>query len=453
MKRGILVACLILCAVILRAQSQDDIVGRIVGGEQAKIAVPDLRGTGVNDGVMKVFNATLWSELSGSGALRMVEKNVYPLNVPQQPSDFKAGGPAMTDWSNPPARATHLAFGFAAVQNDQLVVRGWLFTLTQPDPARAQLLGKQYFGTLNADGARKTAREFAADILTSFGVKGLEGSKIYFVSDRTGQKEIWSMDHDGSNQRQITKYATITQSPVVSPDGKWLAYTTLDRRPGAPIQSWDIVIQSTITGEKARFKNPDAPTNGWPEFAANGRFFFASSGTRYTEIYSSMMDGSDGRQLTHSRDFDYSPRANPKTSVDLVFISARSGKQQLWRMNADGGDVEMLTSGAGEVANPSWRPDGQTIAFAWTQGFELGGFNIFIMDIASRKPIQLTKDSGVNENPWWAPDGLHIVYSSKRGNSRATATQIYVMTADGQNGRKLTSEGNNMQPVWTQGIQ
>jgi TolB protein len=136
-----------------------------------------------------------------------------------------------------------------------------------------------------------------------------------------------------------------------------------------------------------------------------------------------------------------------------VFISDRSGKQQLWRMNIDGGDTEMLTNGRGEVANPSWRADGQMIAFAWTQGFELGGFNIFMMDVANRKPIQLTKDSGVNENPWWAPDNLHIVYSSKRGNSRTNGTQIYTMTADGSNVRKLTSEGNNMQPVWVSGVQ
>ena len=67
------------------------------------------------------------------------------------------------------------------------------------------------------------------------------------------------------------------------------------------------------------------------------------------------------------------------------------------------------------------------MAFAWTQGYEIGGFNIFWMDVADRKPIQLTKDSGVNENPWWAPDGLHIVYTSRRG----TKTQIFSMLADG----------------------
>ena len=59
------------------------------------------------------------------------------------------------------------------------------------------------------------AREFAADILAQFGGKSLAGTKIYFVSDRSGPrimgdgtrwaKEIWSMDYDGSNQRQLTQ--------------------------------------------------------------------------------------------------------------------------------------------------------------------------------------------------------------------------------------------------------
>jgi TolB protein len=460
MTRGIVAALLALVGLAPSGQGQSDINGIIPSGnDRPRIAVPDFRGTGDAQTWTGAFNSTLWSELAGSGALRMVEKSYYPVAIPQQPSDFRSasgalssGGPTLKDWSNPPASATHLAFGYAAVQNGQLVVRGWLFNVTQPDPATAQVLGKLYFGPLNADGAKKTAREFAADILASFGVKGLEGTKIFFVSDRTGHKEIWSMDHDGSNQRQLTRHGSITQSPAVSPDGKWLAYTTLFKRPGSPIESWNIVIQSTVTGEKARFANPDAPTNGWPDFGPNGRFLFASSLTRSTEIYTSGIDGTGLRQITHSRSIDFSPRVNPKTGSDVLFISDRSGKQQLWRMNIEGGDVEMLTNGAGEVANPAWRSDGQMIAFAWTQGFELGGFNIFIMDVANRRPIQLTKDSGVNENPWWAPDNLHIVYSSKRGNVRSTATQIYTMTADGQNVRKLTSEGNNMQPVWASGI-
>ena len=138
----------------------------------------------------------------------------------------------------------------------------------------------------------------------------------------------------------------------------------------------------------------------------------------------------------------------PKNAKDLLFISGRSGRQQLWRMNEDGTDLQMLTSGEGDVANPAWSPNGQMVAFAWTRGYEPGNLNIFVMDINKKQPIQLTSASGRNENPTWAPDGLHIVYSSKRGRE----THIYSMLADGSAVKQLTTAGNNTQPVWAKGL-
>ena len=121
---------------------------------QAKLAVPDLRGTGEAAQHMAVFNQTLWSDLDESSVFTMVAKSMYPLEVPQRPDDFKAPGaapagrktPWLTDWSSPPANASHLAFGYVAVQENQLVLLGWLYDVTQPDTTNAQLLQKRYFG-------------------------------------------------------------------------------------------------------------------------------------------------------------------------------------------------------------------------------------------------------------------------------------------------------------------
>src|SRR5262249_35958107 len=148
------------------------------------------------------------------------------------------------------------------------------------------------------------------------------------------------------------------------------------------------------------------------------------------------------------RTIEVSAKVNPKNPSQMVFISGRSGHQQLWRGNIDGGDQEMLTSGEGDVANPSWSPDGQSIAFAWTRGYEIGGFNIFWMDMGRREPIQLTYGDGRNENPWWAPDGKHIVFSTNPRNS----TEIYSMLVDKTQRKQLTTQGNNIQPVWAKGI-
>ena len=125
--------------------------------------------------------------------------------------------------------------------------------------------------------------------------------------------------------------------------------------------------------------------------------------------------------------------------------SGRSGPPQIYKMSIDGTDVERLTSGEGDAVNPSWHPDGQLIAFAWTRGFEPGNFNIFVMDVVKRTYAQLTHGAGRNENPTWAPDGKHLVFCSNRDGS----AQIYTMLADGTQVKKLTGSGRNTMTVWS----
>src|ERR1700690_2632703 len=184
------VAWLPLAATPLRAQ-QPQIQGVISSAERPAIAVADMRGAGDAQRNMDTFNSALWDELANAGILKMVAKSVYPLEVPQRPQDFKPptvpvnarrgtppvrNGPWLTDWSGPPVNANYLAFGYTAVQDNRLVLYGWLFNTSQQDVTSAQVIGKLYFGSLDADGAKKVARDFAADILQQFGAKSLAGT-------------------------------------------------------------------------------------------------------------------------------------------------------------------------------------------------------------------------------------------------------------------------------------
>jgi len=169
----ILAALVLTGAVILSAQNPD-IKSAIIGGEPPTMAVIDFRGSGEAQQLMDGFNATLWNELAGAGVIKMVAKSVYPLEIPQQPTDFKP--PTMfSGWSQAPVNANYLAFGYTAVQNGQLVLRGFLFNVGQPDVASAQVFGRIYLGTLDELGAKKTARDFAADILRQLG--GIQGGE------------------------------------------------------------------------------------------------------------------------------------------------------------------------------------------------------------------------------------------------------------------------------------
>jgi len=445
MKRQVILSSLLLGATagaILLAQSRG-VIDITKEGQKPSIAIPDLRGAGEAQQFMDAFNRTLWNELQNSGQVKMIPKTFYPLQIPQQPADFKTPPqmPAMTQWSSPPLNANWLAFGYTAAQNGQLVLYGWLFNVLQPTPQSAQVLGKMYLGSLDEAGAMKVARDFAADILKQFGAKSLAGTKIYFVSDRTGHKEIWSMDYDGTHEAELTHYGSITTFPSVSPDNTKIAFTTYAK--GQP----QIFVHSLETGHKLPFYNQSASMNAASDFTPDSQrlLFYSTASGGFAQIYTARNDGGNLQRITNCRCIDVEPKINPKTGADIVFVSGRGGLPQIYKMNADGTDVVRLTNGEGEATNPSWNPDGQHIAFAWTKGFDPGNYNVFVMDIATRDIVQLTHGEGRNENPTWAPDGVHLAFASKRGR----ASQIWTMLANGEEKQQLTNVGSNEKPVWS----
>jgi TolB protein len=432
----LVIAFPLLLILTRQDSSAQDIKSTIVESGRVAIAIPDFRGSGAAQNFMGAFNDTLWGDISGSGVVRMVPKTMYPTTVPQQPSDFRepppptpepthsrkrkqtelvtpptGGGLWLSDWSGPPVNANYLAFGYTAVQNDVLVLSGWLYDLSRGTPANAQVLGKRYLASVDEA----------------------------FVSNRTGNKEIWMMDPDGSNQRRITHFNSLSIEPAISPDGSKIAFTSYAK--GNPA----IFIFSVDPLRQLPFYNQRASVNETPEFTPDGKqILYSSSASGWTQIYIANLDGSGLHRLSSSAAIEVEPKVNPKTGTEIAFVSGRSGPQQIYRMNIDGGDVERLTNGEGEASNPSWNPDGAHLAFSWTRGYATGNFNIFVMDVASRSFIQLTHSEGRNENPSWAPDGVHIVFQSNRGGSY----QIYSMLADGTQVKQLTTQGNNWSPVW-----
>ena len=459
MKRFIVsFACVLeLWISLLVAQQGPTIRGTInQNGQKPSIAIPDFRGSGSAAQFMTVFNDTVRKDIEGSGALTFVAKTMYPIQVPQQASDLLAGPPSqlgrgvngmrLADWSNPPISANYLGIGYAAEQNSQFVLFGWLYDTGQAANLQgAQAFGKVYTGTLNEDGATQTAHQYAADILAVFGVKSLIGTRVVFVSSRSGTKEIWTMNWDGANQRPLTHYGTISSFPSTSPDGSKVAFTSwLNEAPR-------IIMFSLESGRQLPFYNQRASMNCCLSFSPDGKqvIFSSTAGGGPAQLYMANPDGSGLRRLTSSRAIDTEPKINPKTGSDIVFVSGRGGGNPQIYLMSESSDAQRLTDGTGDAVNPAWSPDGTKIVFAWTRGFAPGNFNIFIMDVVSRNLTQLTNNEGRNENPSWAPDGVHLIYANKRGAN----SQLWTMLADGTQKKQITTDGNNEKPVWAAAAQ
>ena len=437
----ILSGLLILLGSLTTSASAQDWVrtGTSLGVEKVRLAVPDFKPSTSdpqNTGLLKTFNDTFWNDLDNSGVVELVSKNFYPLQVPGQPAEV-----TFDLWNVPPPSAAMLAFGNLGVASSKITVQGWLYDVK--NTASPQVLGKQYTDVATDDGARLIAHKFADEIILRLGggIPGIAESKIYFVSDRSGHKEIWVMDYDGSNQRQLTHQGSISLSPRISPDGSRLAFSSLTK------SGWDILVYSIDLNRLIGFPRFGG-TNLAPAWSPDGTHLaLSSSRTGESEIYVCDANGSNLHRMTTNKGPDVSPSWNRKTGAQIAFVSGRTGLPQVYTMESDGTNQQRMTD-QGYAVSPNWSPNGQFLTMAWTRKYgpgDPGSSDIYLMDTASKQWVQLTHDGGRNDFPFWAPDGRHIVFQS----SRSGKEEIWMMLADGTKLHQLTFTGRNTQPNWS----
>jgi TolB protein len=437
---ALLILVLVVTFLAPRSFAQDWIrTGTGLGVEKIRLAAADFQPSTQdpkNTDLLKIFNDTLSNDLDNAGIFDMVSKSFHPTQVPGNPSQVR-----FEAWNGPPPNAAMLAFGDLGVTGNNVLVHGWLYDVK--NVGSPQVLGKQYTDVATTDAARLIAHKFADEIIFRLGggVPGIAESKIFFVSDRTGHKEIWAMDYDGSNQHQVTHLGTISLSPRISPDGTRLTLSSLTKT------GWELVMFSLDLNRAVSFPRMGG-TNLSPAWSPDGtRIAFSSSRAGESNIYSADQSGSNLHRLTSDRGPDVGPTFNRKTGAQIAFVSGRTGLPQIYTMEADGTNAQRVTD-QGYAVSPNWSPNGQFLALSWFRKYGPGapGANdIYIMDIASKQWVQMTHDGGRNDFPCWSPDGRHIVFQS----SRSGTEQIWTMLADGTKVQQLTFSGRNSQPNWS----
>jgi TolB protein len=433
---------LLLCLAAIQLPAQDWVhTGTNLGADRIRIAAADFKPLGGDPqtpALKATFDATLYSDLANAGIFDLVSKSLAPQATPGSPQEI-----SLPQWSAAPANAAMVAFGALSANNGRILVTGWLFDTR--NTASPQVLAKQYSEAASQESARTIAHRFADEIILRLGggINGIAETKIYFVSSRTGSKEIWAMDYDGQNQHQITHLGSVSLSPRVSPDNSRVAFASLGR------EGWSIRMYSLDLDRLVAFPGGTAGgSNQSPAWSADGaKVAFSSSRSGDPEIWAADASGGNLRKLTNFRGPDVSPTWNPRTNAQLAWVSGRTGLPQIYTMEQDGSNVQRITDG-GYAVSPSWSPNGQLLAFSWNRKYgpgDPGGVDIHVIDLASKNYLQLTHESGSNDYPFWAPDGRHIVFERTVGGS----TQIWSMLADGTEQHQLTRTGNNFMPDWS----
>jgi TolB protein len=416
MKRTNLLLALLLTISASRLAAQTQIQTTIDPNKAiqiARIAIPRPETTLPLETINTPFFAPLTRDLAYSGVFAIAP---IPPNIPAGVDLAKAAG-------------AQFVLGLKIdQQGDDYVVDARLL-----DSTGATQFGKRYRGT--AAAFSPIAHMIANDLVRAVnGKPGIFRSLIGFASNRSGNFEIWLMDWDGSNQRQITRHNALSILPSWSADSERMVYTSFAKGTS------DMYIISRRGGARTRvFSGLNLNTSATFSPIGNDIAFVGSTAGN-PDIFLIKDDGTNLRRLTHDSSIESTPEWSPN-GRQISFTSGRSGSPQIYTMDAEGSNVQRISFEGEWNDDATWSPDGTQIAYTSRVN---GRFQIRLADLATHQS-RILAGEGSNEQPTWSPDGKWIAFQSNRSGK----WQIYRMRVDGTDLLQLTFEGENKDPDWS----
>ena len=154
-------------------------------------------------------------------------------------------------------------------------------------------------------------------------------------------------------------------------------------------------------------------------------------------------DGANQRFLTDGGSIVLTPRFSP-TRQEITYMSYERGQPQVYLLQIETGQRELVANFPNMTFAPRFSPDGQKVVMSLLR--DDGNSNIFAMDLRSRNTTRLTNSNAIDTSPSYSPDGSQIVFTSDRGGR----AQIYTMGADGSNPKRISfGDGTYSTPVWS----
>lgn len=390
---------ILVVAVATTAWAQEDV--RVRKASAAKTAL-DLSGmTGAAGGSALVFRRTLESDLVRSGWFTLAK-----------PGSFTVVG----------------SYGETG---GYLAAKCQVFGASPTTP----VLNKTYADT--AAEARRVAHKVADDIIMAVkGFRGFAAGRIVMVGTRTGNKELYICDADGSGLRQLTADRSISLAPNWSPDGSRIAYTSFRR--GYP----DIYMVDLRSNNRTCIANYSG-INMAGGFSPNGQdLLMVLSRDGNPEVYAKNLGSGRLTRLTNTpRAGEASPSWSPDGS-QVVYVSdlAGPGSPQIYVMGT-GGNGRRLTSRGRENVSPDWGPNGW-ITYASRRS---GLYAVCMINPQTLEDREVSPGDASYEDPCWVSDGRHILCTRQEGSTK----RLYMLDTMGDAPLCLTPDGGGWSsPAW-----
>lgn len=277
--------------------------------------------------------------------------------------------------------------------------------------------------------------DFAADLSP-------DGSKVIFATLRTGDSQIWLADIEASSLRQLVAEplgpGTSASWPIWSPEGDEVAFTLM-----GDVERNGIYLVDSSGGDIYPFtSDPSVPPFIYEPFG------WSPDGERIFVIDSPDGGGQDWEIAVIHRDGTKQYLSNDPSGEGKFGSMSPDGERvafvhwptyTIWTVSNEGQDLAELTDLPSMA--PNWSPSGDRLAFYSIDG---STSDIFIIDADGSNLQNVTNHPARDHSPVWSPDGTEIAFASDRDGN----FEIYVINLDTGDVRRLTyTDGADETPL------
>jgi len=316
------------------------------------------------------------------------------------------------------------------------------------------LLARRYpFVSSSGQVGRELAHFSANDIVqTLTGEPGIFRTRILLSCGKKNIRELYIMDFDGQNVRQLTHDRNMVLSPSWAQDGKRILFTAYRASKPKAFVNPNLYLMDLVSNKTQSISREQGLNSGGVFRPGHNQIAFVFSKKGRPELFLRDLTANTIMKLTESQSsyFTVEPSWNPN-GTQLAYSSHAYAKKDeshphIYIANANGANRKRLTFAGTYNSSPNWSPKGDKIAFSGQEN-RANNFNIFTVNPNSGEIQRLTDGSDSKENPSFSPDGRFIAFSGNSGGSY----RIYVMTAGGTRIRALTNPalGSCKQPAWS----